>query len=141
LPGTARVRTVDGMLTRMRLMAFVATTDPARARGFYEGTLGLRLAADEPSALVFDAGGTMLRVQKVRELAPHPFTALGWEVRDVTAEVRALSACGVAFLRVAAIEQDEDAIWSAPGGARVAWFKDPDGNTLSLTELPRELAR
>ena len=128
------------MLDGSAIMAFVATTDAARARAFYEGKLGLRLASDEPYALVFDAGGTMLRVQKVRELAPHPFTALGWQVPDVTLAVRSLVAAGVTFLRVEAVPQDGDAIWSAPGGARVAWFKDPDGNTLSLTELPRDAA-
>jgi catechol 2,3-dioxygenase-like lactoylglutathione lyase family enzyme len=129
------------MLDGSLIMAFVATTDASRARAFYEGKLGLRVSSDEPYALVLDAGGTMLRVQKVRELAPHPFTALGWQVPDVTREVRSLVAAGVTFLRVAALDQDADAIWSAPGGARVAWFKDPDGNTLSLTELPRDAAR
>ena len=129
------------MLDGSAIMAFVATTDAARACAFYEGKLWLRLESDEPYALVFDAGGTMLRVQKVRELAPHPFTALGWQVPDVTREVRSLVAAGVTFVRVAALDQDEDAIWSAPGGARVAWFKDPDGNTFSLTELPRDAER
>ena len=123
------------MLTTSPIMAFVATRDAERARAFYEGKLGLRFVSDEPYAIVFDANGTMLRVQKVRELTPHPFTALGWMVKDIGSVVRALAKRGVAFMRIELFEQDDDGVWTAPGGAKVAWFKDPDGNTLSLTEL------
>lgn len=117
-------------------MAFLATTDGARARDFFEGKLGLRFVSDAEHAVVFDANGTMLRVQKLKELTPHPFTALGWQVPDITAAVRGLVAKGVAFERYDFFEQDADGVWVAPQGARVAWFKDPDGNTLSLTEIP-----
>jgi len=116
------------------VVAFVATRDPERARAFYEGVLGLRLVADEPFALVFDAHGTTLRVQKVQELAPARHTVLGWLVPDVAAVVRGLSAGGVRFERFPGLPQDDLGICSFPGGGRVAWFKDPDGNTLSLTE-------
>jgi catechol 2,3-dioxygenase-like lactoylglutathione lyase family enzyme len=119
----------------MKLMAFLATRDGARARAFYEGTLGLAVLSDDDFALALDVGGTMLRVQKVETFTPHPFTALGWEVPDVAAAVAALAARGVVFERFAGLDQDARGIWRSPSGARVAWFKDPDGNTLSLTQL------
>jgi catechol 2,3-dioxygenase-like lactoylglutathione lyase family enzyme len=118
-----------------RLMAFLATGDGVRARAFYEAMLGLRVLSDDDFALALDAGGTMLRIQKVASFTPHPFTALGWEVPDVTAAVAQLGAKGVAFQRFPGLDQDDLGIWHAPSGAHVAWFKDPDGNTLSLTEL------
>jgi catechol 2,3-dioxygenase-like lactoylglutathione lyase family enzyme len=117
-----------------QLVAFVATADPARAQRFYEGVLGLPLISDDPFALIFDAQGTLLRVQKVDAVAPAPYTVLGWSTRDIEADVEALSAKGVAFERYEGMEQDANGIWSAPDGARVAWFKDPDGNLLSLSE-------
>ena len=129
------------MATRLgesRLMAFAATTDPAKARAFYEGTLGLRLASDEaPFALVFDAGGTMLRVTTVKELHPDPFTVLGWQVDSIESTVRELTAAGVGFQRYPGVnDKDPNGIWQSPSGARIAWFKDPDGNVLSVTEFP-----
>jgi catechol 2,3-dioxygenase-like lactoylglutathione lyase family enzyme len=124
-------------LARCRVMAFLATAtrDGRRARAFYEGTLGFAVCSDDEFALALDAGGTMLRVQKVAAFVPHPFTALGWEVADVAATVDDLRRRGVAFERFAELEQDDRGIWQAPSGARIAWFKDPDGNTLSLTQL------
>lgn len=89
---------------------------------------------DDPFAIVFDCAGVQLRVQKVERLQPHPFTALGWVVANIRDEPAALSARGVLFERFAGMEQDAYGIWQAPGGAKVAWFKDPDGNLLSLTE-------
>jgi catechol 2,3-dioxygenase-like lactoylglutathione lyase family enzyme len=118
------------------VMAFVATTDAVRARHFYEQVLRLQFVEDSPYALVFRSGPTMLRVQKVKELAPHPFTALGWKVPDMTAAVGELAARGVEFLRVGFIPQDDRGVWTTPDGTQVAWFKDPDGNTLSLTQFP-----
>jgi len=122
------------MLSTARIVAFVATAHPDRARHFYVETLGLPLLADEPFALVFDANGVMLRVQKVTALAPAPHTVLGWNVPDVRAAVEALAAEGVVFERFDGMPQDALAIWTSPGGASVAWFKDPDGNLLSLTQ-------
>lgn len=122
------------MLGSEKIIAFVATTGAARAREFYEGVLGLRVVSDDPFALVLDAGGTMLRLQKVSEHRPAPFTVLGWAVADIRAAVEGLRAAGVTFERFPGMDQDERGIWTAPGGARVAWFKDPDGNTLSLTQ-------
>ncbi len=116
-------------------MAFLATRDGGRARTFYETALGFRVLSDDDFALALDAGGTMLRIQKVGSFAPHPFTALGWEVADIARAVAELRGAGVAFERFAGLGQDEAGVWLAPSGARVAWFKDPDGNTLSLTQL------
>ena len=123
------------VLRAARIMAFVATTDPERAKVFYRDVLGLRLASDEPYALVFDAGGTMLRIQKMRELSPQPFTALGWEVDDIERAVDDVVARGATALRVPGWPQDARGIWAANATTKVWWFKDPDGNTLSLTQL------
>jgi catechol 2,3-dioxygenase-like lactoylglutathione lyase family enzyme len=119
------------------VIAFAPTTNPLKAREFYESVLGLRLVADQaPFALEFDAHGTMLRVTTVQELKPQPFTILGWRVTDISATIDKLIAAGVQFERYSGInESDPRGIWNSPGGARVAWFKDPDGNVLSLTEF------
>ena len=123
------------MLGACRLMAFVATKDPPRARSFYEDTLGLRVIADEPFAIVLDANGTMLRVQKVQAVVPAPYTALGWRVADIRSTVRGLGEKGVTFERFGLFPQDDLGIWTADDGTKVAWFKDPDGNLLSLTQF------
>jgi len=123
------------MLSTREVMTFVATKDPARARQFYEGTLGLHFVADEQYTLVFDLNGVMLRVQKVADLSPAPYTSLGWKVEDIAGAVTELGRRSVVFERYEGMPQDELGVWTAPGdGARVAWFKDPDGNLLSLTE-------
>jgi catechol 2,3-dioxygenase-like lactoylglutathione lyase family enzyme len=116
------------------LVAFLATADAARARDFYENALGLRLVEDGPFALVLDTGGVTVRVQKVERVSPPSGTALGWSVPDVDAVVRGLGARGVEFLRYERLDQNELGIWESPSGARVAWFTDPDGNVLSVTE-------
>jgi catechol 2,3-dioxygenase-like lactoylglutathione lyase family enzyme len=123
------------MLGKHELVAFLATRDPARARAFYEGILGLALVEESAFALVFDARGTTLRIQKVGDLQPHPFTALGWQVPRIEEVVAELAQKQVAMERFAGMDQDARGIWRAPSGARVAWFKDPDGNTLSITQL------
>lgn len=119
------------------MVGFVAVTDAERAKAFYRDKLGLRLVSEEmPFALVFDAGGTMLRVSMVREITPAPYTVLGWKTDDIEATVAMLEAEGIEFLRFPFMKADGPAVWDAPGGARVAWFKDPDGNTLSLSYHP-----
>jgi catechol 2,3-dioxygenase-like lactoylglutathione lyase family enzyme len=123
------------MLADSDVVTFVPTTDLARARAFYEGTLGLRFVEDVGIAIVLNVSGTMLRVTSVPELRPAEHTILGWSVHDLTLTVRRLAERGVAFERYHGLVQDMDGIWVAPGGDRVAWFKDPDGNTLSLTEF------
>ncbi len=117
------------------LCAFVATVKSQEARKFYEGVLGLKLTEDSPFALVFDANGTMLRVQKVKEFTPHPFTALGWNVKDIAGEIDALAKKGVTCERWDFLQQDTRGVWTAPDGTKVAWFKDPDGNILSLAQF------
>jgi catechol 2,3-dioxygenase-like lactoylglutathione lyase family enzyme len=118
------------------LVAFLATRDPIRARDFYQRTLGLRLVSEElPFALVFDVQGIMLRVTVVRELTPAGYTVLGWKVPDIVAAAQALGTAGVVFQRYPGMKQDEFGVWTAPGGAKVAWFQDPDGNTLSISQF------
>jgi len=122
-------------LSQQPVIAFVATCDPARAKGFYRDTLGLPLVSEEmPFALVFDAHGTMLRVTIVKRLNRADYTVLGWQVLDITVAAKGLQKAGVQFERYPGMQQDELGIWTSPGGARVAWFKDPDGNTLSISE-------
>ena len=125
------------MLKSMPIMAFVATTMPERAKEFYANTLGLRLLTEDRFALMFDAGGTKLRVTTVKELQPAGYTILGWVVPDIRDAVRALIGRGVQFRRYEGLDQDEFGIWTSPSGARVAWFGDPDGNTLSFTEFEK----
>ena len=123
------------MLGREKIIAFVATRDGARAREFYEKVLGLSVISDDSFALVLDANGTMLRLQKVESFTPSTLTALGWEVSNIRSAVMALVDRGVTFQKYPWMDQDELGIWRAPSGASVAWFRDPDGNTLSLSEF------
>ena len=123
-------------LASSSLVAFVGVCDPDRAKRFYRDTLGLRLVSEElPFALVFDVQGTMLRVTVVPEVKPAKFTVLGWKVPDIQAAVSSLDKVGVEFQRYAGLQQDGLGIWTSPSGARVAWFHDPDGNILSVTQL------
>lgn len=122
------------MLGNATVTAFVATAHPTRSRTFYRDTLGLRLVSDDQFAIAFDCNGIQLRIQKVDKVQPHPFTALGWQVPNIREAVAGLVTRGVAFERYAFLEQDELGVWRAPSTAQVAWFKDPDGNLLSLTE-------
>ena len=117
-----------------RLVAFVGVRDAARARKFYEGVLGLQLMREDEYALVFDVGGTMLRAALVPDLVPARFTVLGWQVDDLRGAMDALVQRGVTFERYSFLEQDELGVWMAPDGDQVAWFKDPDGNVLSLSQ-------
>ena len=123
------------VLAAADLVAFVPTTDLARARSFYGDQLGLPVLDESGFALVLDAHGTRLRVTLVDQVAAAPYTIVGWVVPDIASAVRALAAGGVRWERFAGMEQDEMGVWTSPGGDRVAWFKDPDGNTLSLTEV------
>ncbi len=124
-------------LGKYNVVAFVSIVDVPRAKSFYQETLGLRLLMEEPPfALVFDANGIMLRLGMAKELPPAHGTVLGWEVPAIADAVADLGFAGVVFERFAGMDQDEQGIWTSPTGARVAWFKDPDGNLLSVSEHP-----
>ena len=124
-------------LAKCDLIAFATIVDVDRARTFYRDTLGLTLVSEEPPfALVFDANGTMVRLGMGKELPKISGTVLGWKVPDIEPAVKELQSRGVSFERFDGLKQNQDGIWTAPGGARVAWFRDPDGNILSLSEHP-----
>ena len=127
------------MLAVAPVTAFLATTRADRAAEFYCDTLGLRRVSEDDFALVLDAHGVELRLQKVQTFTPQPFTALGWRVEDIAVVVGELAAKGVVVERFGGIPQDAQGIWSAPSGARVAWFRDPDGNLLSVAQYPEEM--
>lgn len=114
----------------------MATRNAEKAKEFYRDKLGLKFVSDDGFALVFDIAGTMFRIARVKELATAPYTVLGWEVQAIEKAVSDLVKKGVSFERFPGVPQDEQGIWSAPGGAKVAWFKDPDGNILSLSQHP-----
>lgn len=123
------------MLGHASIVAFVPSTDLVRARAFYEGVLGLTVEDVNDFACVLRGAGTMLRVTLVESLTPQPFTVLGWDVDDIAGAVDKLVERGVAFTRYDGMGQDERQIWTAPSGGRIAWFADPDGNVLSLTQF------
>lgn len=122
------------MLGSEKIIGFVPTRDAKKAKQFYQNVLGLKLVSEDQFAVIFDANGTMLRVTPVPEFKPDPFTMLGWEVTDIQKTVSGLRQRGVMFEEYGFLKQDELGIWTAPGGARVAWFKDPDGNLLSVSQ-------
>jgi predicted enzyme related to lactoylglutathione lyase len=115
-------------------IAFVGVHDLDQAERFYGTVVGLALRDERPFALVAEVGGTEIRITRVDAVAGAPYTVLGWTVVDIEAAVDELAGRGVRFSRYDGMDQDERGIWTAPGGARIAWFKDPDGNTLSLTQ-------
>lgn len=123
------------MLGSRDVVAFAATTDARRARAFYEGQLGIRLMREEPTALVFDTNGTVLRIRKVEQVTPAAHTVLGWLVPDIERTVRDLVSADVRIERIEGLEPDALGISTFANGDRVAWFKDPDGNLLSVTQL------
>jgi len=123
------------MLASEKIIGFVPITEAARAKSFYADKLGLKFVSEDSFAVVFDANGNMIRLTRMKEVQPQAFTILGWQVSDIVATVQRLQANGVTFERYGGfMQQDELGIWNAPGGTRVAWFKDPDGNTLSVSQ-------
>ena len=126
------------MLSAARIIAFIPSRNLERAKSFYVETLNLTFVSQDPFALVLNANGTMVRVAKVGEFQPADFTILGFEVADIQQELAALRAKGISCERYPGMQQDEMGIWRSPSGARVAWFKDVDGNVLSLTEFPAQ---
>src|SRR5882762_5272042 len=126
------------MLGTAELIAFIPTRDPQKSRRFYEQTLGLRFVSEDAFALVFSANGVTVRITNVsgvKDFRPAPFTILGWSVSSAQGSARALRQKGIEFERFGGMQQDDLGIWRSPSGAQVAWFKDPDGNILSITEM------
>jgi YD repeat-containing protein len=123
------------MLQNERLIALVASTDLERSRAFYGGALSLPQVGEDEYGITFESNGARLRVSRVEALTPAPYTVVGWGVANIADSIRALTAGGVTFERYDWFPQDELGVWTAPDGSKVAWFKDPEGNTLSLTEF------
>jgi len=121
------------MLDSASVIGFIPTKDFQRAKSFYGATVGLRFVAEDDFALVFESGGTTIRVVKVDDFTPQGFTVLGWQVDDIQKSVASLGKRGITFELYPWMKQDTFGIWTAPGGVRVAWFKDPDGNVLSVS--------
>ncbi|SNT28220.1 hypothetical protein SAMN05421770_106299 [Granulicella rosea] len=121
------------MLADAQIIGFIPVSSIETATQFYCGTLGLRMVGNDGFALVLSAGGVMVRCAATPGFKPQPFTIFGWEVVDVNAKARELAAAGIVFLRFDFFQQDEDGVWTAPGGSKVAWFNDLDGNVLSLS--------
>jgi catechol 2,3-dioxygenase-like lactoylglutathione lyase family enzyme len=126
-------------LSSLNPIGFIPTGNAENARAFYAGKLGLTLVSDDNFAMVFRIGqgnDLMLRVVRVhvKEFTPVPFTIFGWETSGIEAKVDELAAAGIDFVRYSAFQQDDRGIWTAPNGDKIAWFKDPDGNLLSLSQ-------
>ena len=134
-PGVSGASYAGFMLESARAMAFVPATDLGRARDFYERVLGLEVLDVSGFACVFRVGGATLRVALVGELSPQPFTVFGWSVGAIGETMAGLAARGVEFLRYEGMDQDPAGVWTTPGGDQIAWFRDPDGNVLSLTQF------
>ncbi len=122
------------MLAASKLIGFVPTRDALKARAFYEDKLGFLFVSDDPFALVMKAGETAIRIAKAKDFTPAPYTVMGWEVSDIEAVVKWLTQRGVAFEKYPFVQDRELGIWTTPGGDKVAWFKDPDGNVLSVSQ-------
>ena len=122
------------MLGTTDIVAMIPITDNAKARAFYEGVLGLSFVRDDGFALVLSANGIMIRVVKLEKFTPVQYTILGWQVKEIGKVVTRLEEKGLHFERFGFFKQDDLGIWTAPNGDKIAWFKDPDGNTLSVSE-------
>jgi catechol 2,3-dioxygenase-like lactoylglutathione lyase family enzyme len=122
------------MLAAAKLVGFVPTKDYEQARGFYEGKLGLEFVSQDQFALVVRSGEHKIRIAKIPNFTPLQGTILGWEVADIEKAAVWLHERGVATEKFPFVQDQKLGIWSAPGGDKVAWFKDPDGNILSLAQ-------
>lgn len=122
------------MLSAGKLVGFVPTKDSARSREFYEGKLGFKFVSDDQFALVMQAGKSMIRIAKAGKFTPAQYTVMGWEVTDIEAVVKWLTGRGVSFEKYPFVQDQKSGIWTTPNGDKVAWFKDPEGNVLSLSQ-------
>jgi len=121
----------------MTPILFTASVKNDEARAFYSQVMRFTLTDDNPFSFEFDAAGVKLRIQKVEDFAPQPFTATGWRVADVATERDRLAAQGARILDFPGLEQDEHGTWTTPDGAQVCRFKESDGNILSRTRFSR----
>jgi len=124
------------MLSNHKITAFLPTTQAEQSKQFYEDVLGLQIVSEDNFAIEFKGNGCSLRITTVQEFNPHPFTVLGFKIDAIESQVKALTDKGVKFLKYDHFDQNDLGIWTSPSKAKVAWFKDPDGNLLSLTEYP-----
>jgi len=122
------------MFQSIKMIGFILTKDYQKAREFYEHRLGCTFVSQDQFALVMQAGENHIRIAKVAQFAPQQGTVLGWEVRDIRSVVAELTKCGVTFEKYPFVQDQVTGIWVAPGGDQVAWFKDPDGNVLSVSQ-------
>lgn len=122
------------MLAEKKFKAFIAATNPEKVKLFYRDILGLMLLSVDEYGLEFDVNGTLLRVALVKEFKPQPFTVLGWNVDDIYSIIKSLNDQHIFCEKYDFLSQDDSGVWVSPNGSKVAWFKDPDGNVLSLTE-------
>ncbi|RZV43669.1 MAG: VOC family protein [Acidimicrobiales bacterium] len=122
------------MFGKFPVSVFLATSNEERCQEFYQNTLGLSLVDNNPYAIVFELNGVELRISKVPSFTPHPWTVLDWQVDKLATAMAALIDKGVEFERFAGMHQDDDGIWTTPDGVKIAWFKDPDGNVLSVSK-------
>ncbi len=126
-------------LSACKMITFIPSANRGRAREFYKMVLGLRLVSEDEYALMFEVAGTYLRIINLPRVLSPSYTLAGWKVPNIGAVVEELSQKGIRFERYAGFEQDKQGIWTSGDGARVAWFKDPDGNILSLTQFPTQV--
>lgn len=124
------------MLTHSKLQAIIWTSRIGEAEAFYRDVLGLTLRTKSDGALVFDVGGSDLRVSPVPSMTRGEHTVMGFAVADLDGVISGLRARGVGFERFAGFPHDENGVVVSPDGARVAWFRDPDGNILSVVQFP-----
>jgi catechol 2,3-dioxygenase-like lactoylglutathione lyase family enzyme len=122
------------MLREANVTAFLGATDLPRARQFFERVLDLEVVSLDGFALVLRSTNGLIRVTQVEHPANAPYTVLGWDVSDIASTVAGLTKRGVVFTRYPGMGQDDLGVWDAPSGSRVAWFRDPDGNVLSIAQ-------
>ncbi len=126
------------MLFEPKVTAFLPTINPTESKLFYMDVLGLKLISEDPYALAFEGNGSLIRITTVGEFKPHPFAVLGFRIEEIITAVETLTEKKVKFEIYHGLDQDDLGIWTAPSKAKVAWFKDPDGNVLSLTQYPED---
>jgi hypothetical protein len=122
------------MLTDKNVKAFLCITDSVKAKAFYQDMLRLKLSGEDSYGLEFELHSTTLRLSLIPSHQPATYTVLGWQVNDIYAEMKELGAQGIVFEQYNLTDQDKHGVWNAPGGTKVAWFKDPFGNLLSIDQ-------